>query len=89
MDVKESALHSIGDTPLVKLNRMAKGLDANVFVKLEFYNPTGSMKDRMALAMIEGAERRGQLRPGIQSSNTPEAAPEARSPSFARSRVID
>jgi len=64
MDVKESALHSIGDTPLVKLNRTAKGLDANVFVKLEFYNPTGSMKDRMALAMIEGAERRGQLRPG-------------------------
>src|SRR2546427_9609504 len=64
MDVKENTLLSIGNTPLAKLNRTAKGLNANVFVKLEFYNPTGSMKDRMALAMIEGAEKRGQLRPG-------------------------
>jgi cysteine synthase len=64
MDAKKDALSSIGNTPLVKLNKVTKGLDANVFVKLEFYNPTGSMKDRMALAMIDGAERRGQLKPG-------------------------
>ncbi len=50
-------LDLIGNTPLLKLNKIAKGLDANVFVKLEFLNPSGSYKDRMALAMIEGAER--------------------------------
>jgi cysteine synthase len=64
MDVRNNVLQSIGDTPLVRLNKMTRGLDANVFVKLEFFNPTGSYKDRMALAMIEGAERQGQLKPG-------------------------
>ena len=61
---KETALLAIGNTPLVKLNRLTKGLDANVYVKLEFFNPTGSYKDRMALAMIEGAERDGLLSAG-------------------------
>jgi len=64
MDYKTNALQSIGNTPLVRLNKIAKGLDANIFVKLEFFNPTGSYKDRMALAMIEGAEREGKLKPG-------------------------
>jgi cysteine synthase A len=61
---KENALFAIGNTPLVKLNKLPTGLNANVYVKLEFFNPTGSYKDRMALAMIEGAEREGLLRPG-------------------------
>jgi len=61
---KENALLAIGNTPLVKLNKLTRGLDANVYVKLEFFNPTGSYKDRMALAMIEGAEREGMLRAG-------------------------
>jgi len=61
---KENALFAIGSTPLVKLNKLTRGLDANVYVKLEFFNPTGSYKDRMALAMIEGAEREGLLRAG-------------------------
>ncbi len=64
MNVRNSVLLSIGDTPLVRLNKMTRGLDANVFVKLEFFNPTGSMKDRMALAMIEGAERQELLKRG-------------------------
>ncbi len=64
MDVRSNVLEAIGNTPIVKLNRVTKGLDANVYIKLEYYNPTGSYKDRMALAMIEGAEREGLLKPG-------------------------
>ena len=54
----------IGNTPLVKLARMTDRDCADVYVKFEGANPTGSMKDRMALSMIEGAERRGELKPG-------------------------
>jgi cysteine synthase A len=57
-------LAGIGRTPLVRLSRLVGVDDAEVWVKLEAANPTGSYKDRMALAMIEGAERRGALRPG-------------------------
>ena len=53
----------IGSTPLVKLERLAGRDCADVYVKFEGANPTGSMKDRMALSMIEGAERRGELKP--------------------------
>jgi cysteine synthase len=63
--VVDSVLQTIGRTPLVRLQRLAPGGSADVFVKLEYFNPTGSYKDRMALAMIEGAERRGELRPGM------------------------
>lgn len=55
-------LSSIGNTPLVRLEKTTAG-GAEVWVKLEGANPTGSMKDRMALSMIEGAEKRGQLKP--------------------------
>ncbi len=55
---------SIGNTPLVRLEPLPEPDSAAIFVKWEGANPSGSMKDRMALAMIEGAERRGQLRPG-------------------------
>ena len=55
----------IGNTPVVKLNAVAPEAGADVFVKLEWFNPTGSYKDRMALAIIEEAERRGDLRPGM------------------------
>lgn len=54
----------IGNTPLIKLERMSEPNCAEIYVKYEGGNPTGSMKDRMALSMIEGAERRGQLKPG-------------------------
>jgi cysteine synthase A len=58
------ALSAIGNTPAVRLTRLAPDHGAEVWVKLEGANPTGSMKDRMALSMVEGAERRGDLRPG-------------------------
>jgi cysteine synthase len=54
----------VGNTPLIKLNRLSEPGCAEIYVKYEGGNPTGSMKDRMALSMIEGAERRGQLKPG-------------------------
>lgn len=54
----------IGNTPLVKLETLTGPDSADVYVKVEGGNPTGSMKDRMALSMIEGAERRGELKPG-------------------------
>src|SRR6478672_12950392 len=62
----ESILQAIGSTPLVRLKHVAGADAADVVVKLEYYNPTGSYKDRMALAMIEGAEARGALRPGMR-----------------------
>ncbi len=55
---------TIGKTPLIKLERLSEPGCAEIFVKYEGANPTGSMKDRMALSMIEGAEKRGQLKPG-------------------------
>lgn len=58
-------LDAIGSTPLVELRRVVPDGAARVWVKLEFFNPTGSYKDRMALAMIEAAEARGDLRPGM------------------------
>src|SRR5881227_1628527 len=64
--VRDSVLHAIGNTPLVRLRRLVAPGSADVLVKLEYYNPTGSYKDRMALAMIEGAEARGALRPGMR-----------------------
>ena len=62
----DSILRAIGGTPLVRLHRVAPASGADVLVKLESVNPTGSYKDRMALAMIEGAEARGVLRPGMR-----------------------
>jgi cysteine synthase A len=57
-------LAAIGNTPIVRLTRLVEDDMAEIWVKLEAANPTGSYKDRMALAMIEGAERDGRLRPG-------------------------
>jgi len=55
---------TIGNTPLVRINRLGKGLPGKVLVKLEFFNPLSSVKDRIGLAMIEDAERRGKLKKG-------------------------
>ncbi|MBS1916413.1 MAG: cysteine synthase family protein [Bacteroidetes bacterium] len=57
-------MSAIGNTPLIKLERLSEPGCAEIFVKCEYTNPTGSMKDRMALSMIEGAEKRGKLKPG-------------------------
>jgi cystathionine beta-synthase len=60
----ETILQSVGRTPLVRLRRLTEGLKASVYVKVESLNPGGSVKDRVAVAMITEAERRGWLRPG-------------------------
>jgi cysteine synthase A len=56
---------SVGKTPMVELGRIAKGLPGRVVAKLEMRNPCGSVKDRVGVALIEDAERRGVLRPGM------------------------
>ena len=62
--VYHSILETIGETPIVKLNHVVADKAADVYVKLEFFNPAGSVKDRIALAMIEAAEANGQLSAG-------------------------
>ena len=64
MEIHQSILSAIGHTPLVKLNRMVGPNDATVLVKCEFMNPGASIKDRMALYIIEKAEKEGKLKPG-------------------------
>ena len=64
MEFKENVLGLIGQTPLVKLNRLARGVKAQIFAKMESLNPGYSVKDRIGVAMIEAAERDGLLKPG-------------------------
>ncbi|WKX69451.1 PLP-dependent cysteine synthase family protein [Streptomyces sp. XD-27] len=64
MDAYASLTDAVGDTPLVRLNRITAGLTAPVYAKLEYVNPGGSVKDRAALAMVRAAEEAGELRPG-------------------------
>jgi cysteine synthase len=54
----------IGNTPLVRLNKITEGLDATVVAKLEFYNPASSVKDRLGVAIVDAAEKSGELKPG-------------------------
>lgn len=62
--IYENVTELVGRTPLVKLNRLTEGLEATVVVKLEFYNPANSVKDRIGKAIIDAAEASGDLRPG-------------------------
>ena len=64
MKVVNSVLELIGNTPLMRLNRVTDDCDASILAKLEFLNPTGSIKDRIALSMIEAAEKEGIIKPG-------------------------
>lgn len=64
MKVVDSVLELIGDTPMIRLNRVTRGIRANVLGKLEYLSPSGSIKDRMALHIIEEAEKAGTLKPG-------------------------
>ena len=64
MAIYNSVLDTIGHTPLVRLNKVTEGLHAEVLVKLEFFNPLSSVKDRIGRAMIDAAERDGRLKPG-------------------------
>jgi len=63
-DIKDSILDTVGETPLVRLSRIAAGLTPQVVAKVEYFNPGGSIKDRVAMRMVEAAEADGRLRPG-------------------------
>ena len=62
--IAENVLETIGNTPLVKLTNVTRGIQATVLAKLEFFNPGGSVKDRIGIAIIEDAEKKGLLKPG-------------------------
>lgn len=62
--IYDNVTQLVGGTPLVRLNRLAEGLNATVAVKLEFYNPANSVKDRIGVAIVDAAEAAGELRPG-------------------------
>ena len=64
MDYAKNILETIGNTPMVRLNKIVKDVDALVLAKIETFNPGNSVKDRMAVKMIEDAEKNGQLKPG-------------------------
>ncbi|MDB4547689.1 pyridoxal-phosphate dependent enzyme, partial [Akkermansiaceae bacterium] len=64
MSIAENIVDTVGNTPLIKLNSVTEGLDCEVFVKAEFFNPLFSVKDRIGKAMIEDAEKNGVLKPG-------------------------
>ncbi len=64
MEYVEHVVDLVGNTPLVKLNALAEGVSATVLAKVEYFNPGGSVKDRIALRMIEAAEKSGELKPG-------------------------
>lgn len=64
MDIKNNILETIGNTPLVRLNKITKGLPCEVYAKVEYFNPGNSIKDRMAVKMVEVAEAEGKLKPG-------------------------
>ena len=84
----DSILQSIGKTPLVRLRRLAEGVPAIVAVKVESQNPGGSVKDRVGLAMIAEAERRGCCGPAAPSSRPPPATPASAWPWSPPSRAI-
>ena len=65
MHYAEHVIDLVGNTPLVRLNAVARDVSPLVLAKVEYLNPGGSVKDRIALRMVEAAERSGQLRPGL------------------------
>jgi cystathionine beta-synthase len=64
MEYQENVLGLIGETPLIRLNKLTKGIKATVLAKMESLNPGGSVKDRIGISMIDAAEREGRLKPG-------------------------
>lgn len=65
MNIAPDILHLVGNTPMVRINRLNPNPAVNIYAKLEGFNPTGSIKDRIAVKMIEDAEREGRLRKGM------------------------
>src|SRR6476469_4561132 len=66
MKIYSDITKTIGNTPLVKMQRLGKDLGAEILLKLEFFNPLGSVKDRIGSNMIEAAEKAGVLKPGME-----------------------
>ncbi|WP_338699471.1 cystathionine beta-synthase [Streptomyces sp. Q6] len=64
MQIHDSMISLVGNTPLLRLNKVTEGIQATVLAKVEYFNPGGSVKDRIALRMIEAAEQSGELQPG-------------------------
>src|SRR5438045_9131233 len=64
MDIKNNILETIGNTPLIRLNKITKDLPCTVLAKVDYFNPGNSIKDRMAVKMVEVAEKEGKLKPG-------------------------
>jgi cystathionine beta-synthase len=64
MKVYQSIIETIGNTPMIRINRLSKGIKGTVLAKVEYFNPGNSMKDRMAIKMVEDAEKAGILKPG-------------------------
>src|SRR5437867_11183722 len=60
--IYNNIVETVGRTPLVRLNRVTEGVDATILLKCEFFNPLGSVKDRIGMSMIEDAEKRGTLK---------------------------
>src|SRR4051795_15383 len=64
MRIYDDVTQLVGNTPLVRINKLSEGAGATVLAKLEFYNPASSVKDRIGVSMIDAAEQSGQLQPG-------------------------
>jgi cystathionine beta-synthase len=64
MDIKNNILETIGNTPIIRLNKITRDLPCEVVAKVDYFNPGNSIKDRMAIKMIEVAEKEGKLKPG-------------------------
>src|SRR5437764_358960 len=62
--IYDNIMHTIGNTPLVRLNRVTRGVRSQMIAKVEYFNPGGSVKDRIGVTIIEAAEREGRLKPG-------------------------
>ena len=62
--IHNSILDTVGKTPIIKLNKIGAKLNCHLFAKCEFFNPGGSLKDRIGVRMIEGAEKEGRIKPG-------------------------
>jgi len=75
MTIANNITELIGNTPLVRLNRINAGIDATIALKLEFFNPAHSVKDRIAVSMIDAAEKAGRSSPTPSSSSRPRATP--------------
>ena len=64
MNIKNNILETIGNTPMIRLNKITQSLPGTILAKVDYFNPGNSIKDRMALKMVEVAEENGRLKPG-------------------------